>query len=84
MSFLNTFQGKEDLLKDVEYIVLDECDKYFEECKLLFNFSLFIANQGLFANVPKLPTSLRSVLSHHPASSLITAQDISPSRLPSN
>ncbi len=41
MSFLNTFQGKEDLLKDVEYIVLDECDKYFEECKL-FLISAFL------------------------------------------
>jgi superfamily II DNA/RNA helicase len=29
MSFLNMFQGKEAVLKDVEYIVLDECDKYF-------------------------------------------------------
>ena len=29
MSFLNTFQDKDKVLKDIEYIVLDECDKYF-------------------------------------------------------
>lgn len=33
MAFINAFGSHQQLVADVEYVIMDECDKYFEECK---------------------------------------------------
>lgn len=33
MAFINAFGAHQQLLQEVEYVIMDECDKYFEECK---------------------------------------------------
>jgi superfamily II DNA/RNA helicase len=50
MTFLNTFSEKDKILKTVEFIVLDECDKYFEECNSLF-ISAFLEQIKAFLEI---------------------------------
>ncbi len=81
MTFLNTFSDKDKILRNVEYIVLDECDKYFEECTFLFYLSVFITDQKLFANLPNISSNLCVILCDDSTPSGVTAENRSAARL---
>lgn len=69
MAFINAFDQHQILLTTVEYVIMDECDKYFEECTSMSYLSFSGADQADLGLLSEYKPSIWPVLSDHPTSS---------------